>query len=340
MRILVCIFKYYGDVLLTSPIYTTLRMEFPLAKIDVYLFKNTKVMLDGHPDIDEFITFDRNSKKFLYELRMLMNVRRRKYDIVINMTSGDRGAIIALLSGARIRVGIEPDKRGVFGKTKFFTNLIKNTNERRHIVEKNYDTLRSIGIFQKENDTMELFFHVPDVELEKIKKIVPYDNFIVIHPFSRCSYKNWPIEKFVSLINYLKYKGENVVISGGIEGKKHVFDGALNLSGMTTVKELGALIKLSKMLITVDSMPVHIASALKQKVLVICGPSDDIKWGPWKNPNGDVVRLDIPCKRCDNEGCGGTWRSRCLYNLPVENVISSLCKILTMPLNCEILTKI
>ena len=342
-RILVCIFKYHGDVLLTSPIYTVLRRAFPKSKIDVYLFKDTQAMLDGHKCIDEFITYDQKwRKKFwpiriFHELVMWKKIRSRKYDLVINMTSGDRGAIITKVSNAPIRVGIEPEG-GLMGKSKFFTHLLRITTTNRHIVERNLDSLRAIGILPKVGTERDLVFEIPQKAYEKVESLIPYDEYVLIHPASRCSFKHWTAEKFAKLILYLKNRGENIVISGGPGKAEQLFinqiieflgnEEVLNLSGQTNLKELGALVDQSKLLISVDSMPPHIASALKKPVVVLFGPSNDIKWGPWQNPLGRVVRLDVPCKRCDHEGCGGTWVSDCLDNLSTSAVINEVDKAL------------
>lgn len=335
-RVLVCIFKYHGDVLLTSPVYTALKKEMPEAKIDVYLFKETRPMLEGHPSIDQFLEFDQSWRKLFFfrrlikELMMWRKVRQRKYDIVLNLTSGDRGGFVAKISGAKIRVGVQAKD----GKKKsvFFTKLLRETVMPRHIVERNLDIVRAIGIFPSPEER-ELFFFIPKEEREKVDKLVPSD-FILIHPASRCSYKHWPKEKFTDLIKRLIDRGEQVVISGGpsLEEKEYI-QGILqpiahlpiiNLAGQLGLKGLGALIEKSKMLITVDSVPSHIASALKKKLVIIFGPSDDVKWGPWKNPHAQVVRLNVPCMRCDQEGCGGSWHADCLTNLPVDQVFCSI----------------
>ena len=96
-----------------------------------------------------------------------------------------------------------------------------------------------------------------------------------------------------------------------------------------SLKELGALIDRSKLLISVDTVAAHIASALQKKVLVIFGPSDDIKWGPWKNPNAKVIRKNLPCMRCDQEGCGGSWKSHCLDELSTEDVFKAALDLIS-----------
>ena len=340
-KILICIFKYHGDVLLTSPVYTALREKYPDASIEVYLFKDTLPMLDGHPAISKFILFDQAWRKYSLlrrlwqEFKMWKRIRDEKYDIVLNLTSGDRGAIVAGVSGAEIRIGIERGG-GMKRKDRLFTKVVRVTSMPRHTVERNLDLVRALGVIPTQKD---LIFHIPEVAFTKVDAILPYSNFILIHPTSRCHFKHWPTEKFWELISDLRERGEKIIISGG-PGKeeKELIDQIMqpfgddplvqSLAGKLTLKELGALIQRSKLLISVDSVPPHIACALKKPVAILFGPSDDIKWGPWQNPRARVVRLDVPCKRCDQQGCGGTWISDCLINLPKKNVMLAVNELL------------
>lgn len=334
-KVLITIFKYQGDVLLTSPVYTALKRALPSAKIVVYLFKDTYPMLEGHPAIDEFLFFDQAwrklplPKRLWKELAMWRRVRKEKFDLTINLTSGDRGALVAKISGAPIRVGYESGG-GMHGKDRFFTQLIRSTQKPRHIVERNLDALRAIGIAPKEEEK-KLFFALTEGD----GGLVPYDDFILVHPTSRCDYKHWPSSHFTELIKALRERGENVVLSGGpsLEERRIIEEIAaplndpavLSIAGKTSLKQLGAVIQKAKLLISVDSVPPHIAAALERPTIVVFGPSDDVKWGPWRNPKGGVVRLPISCMRCDQEGCGGTWMSDCLQRLSVVQVLTA-CK--------------
>ena len=268
---------------------------------------------------------------------MWRRVRKEKYDIVINLTSGDRGAIVALVSGAPIRIGIERGG-GMKQKDKFFTKVVRFTEKPRHIVERNLDLVRALGTNPDEDK--DLIFIVPETAKAKMDVMLPYKDFILIHPASRCYFKHWTDEKFANLIAALRARGENIIISGGPGKEEQAIIANImrpfaddpyvqSFAGKISLKELGALILRSKLLVSVDSVPPHIASALKHPTVVLFGPSDEIKWGPWRNPNGRTVRLPLPCQRCDHEGCGGTWVSDCLVNLPEERVLRVIDDVLS-----------
>ncbi|OGN63033.1 MAG: putative lipopolysaccharide heptosyltransferase III [Chlamydiae bacterium RIFCSPHIGHO2_12_FULL_49_11] len=339
-KVLFCIFKYHGDVLLTSPLYQILKNHYPHIAIHVFLFKDTLPMLEGHPAIDFFHTFDHEVRqrsrlnKLGYELKQLWAIRGQRYDVVFNLTSGDRGAIAAKVSGAPVRVGIESDG-GMRGKDRFFTHLVWRARTPRHVVETNLDLLRVIGL-RPAPDERNLIFSVPD-ERNRIftascaEETAP---FALVHPYTRTSMKLWHIEGFRTVIGHLLTLGLKVVVSGGGgEEEKEYIDTLCegfsperveSRAGKTSLKELGGLVRKAEIIVTVDTVTLHLASAFKKRCVAIFGPSDEVKWGPWQNPEARIVRLHRPCARCDQEGCGGSWVSDCLDNLPAEHVIKAI----------------
>src|SRR5690242_10379919 len=113
-NILVIKLRNIGDVLLSSPLFSNLRLAYPAARITALVNAGTEQMLLGHPDIDEVLVYDRRIKKEPLLTRMrkeaafYAKVRGKRFDLVLNLTEGDRGALLALVSGARMRVGLDP----------------------------------------------------------------------------------------------------------------------------------------------------------------------------------------------------------------------------------------
>ena len=171
-RALVIKMRHHGDVLLSSPVFAQLKKAIPDAEIDAFIYKDTLPMLDGHPAIAEFLLYDRDwkklsrFKKLAKELSLLKQIRSRGYDLVINLTEGDRGAVAAWVSGSRYRVGLDPKKSGFFGKRKIYTHIVKECPNSRHTVERQLDSLRRIGIFPAAEER-DLFLHVRGRRLKK-----------------------------------------------------------------------------------------------------------------------------------------------------------------------------
>ena len=343
-KILVVKMRHLGDVLLTSPLFTLLKEAMPHAEIDAYIYEESLPMLEGHAAILNYLLYDRRWKKLSLfrrlgkEFSMLRRVRRGKYDLVINLTEGDRGALVALASGSRYRIGFDPGKKGLKGKRNLYTHVVKNCPTPRHMVERHLDVLRCMGIFPKEHER-DLSFMIPRSAREKMQQTLEEADlrkgeFLLIHPVSRWLFKCPLPEFYVSLIKKLS---ERVVLTSGPGEKERAFvqaivdrlpnDSVVDLSGKTSLKELGALIEMSRALITVDSVPLHMASALKTPLVALFGPSSEVDWGPWRHPQSVVVSQSLSCRPCGHDGCGGSKLSDCLYTLSVERVVEALVRL-------------
>lgn len=332
-KILVVKLRHLGDVLLTGPVFRALKESLPQAKVDAYLYKEAVPMLEGHPDIDGFVGYDRSWKKEGFfsrmqkEIALLRQIRENGYDLVVNLTEGDRGILTALASGAKIRAGFLPKGKW---QQKGLTHIAKNCPSLRHTIERNLDVVRRIGIFPSE-ESRNLFFHIPEMARGKARSLMGTSPFILIHPTSRWRFKCWPISKMRQLVERLLQEGSKVAITSGpdlLEKEmareiSHELN-VLNLGGAVSLKELGALIDLAELVVCVDSVPFHIANALKKPVVALFGPTSEITWGPWRNQNARTVSSNMSCRPCYLDGCGGGKRSDCLDTLPVDSVIRAI----------------
>lgn len=337
-RILIIKVMHLGDVLLTTPLISVLKTRFPKADIDVYIRKDALPILEDNPNISECIYCEHEWRKLplwkrlFKEINMLRKIRAKKYDIVIQLTLGDRGGIAALASGARIRVGFDPQGYGMLGKKRFYTHLIPMPPQPRHCVEKHLDAARRIGIFSELNER-EIFFHIPDKAKQRIRTLVGQDDFVLIHPVARWQFKHLAPEQIVAVIRALSQRGEKIVLSAGPDPQDMAYIETIvqqlpdlplcNLAGKLNVKELAALITAAKALICVDSLPFHLASMFKIPVVVFFGPTCDKEWGPWRHPHAQVVNMPYACRPCLQEGCGGSQKSDCLLSLPLTKILAA-----------------
>jgi heptosyltransferase III len=342
-KILVVKLRHHGDVLLTSPLFSNLKNALPWAEIDAFIYKDTLPMLEGHDGISHFLVYDRAIKKLplfsrlFKELKLLKQIRKSKYDLVINLTEGDRGAIIAFVSASRYRVGFDPQHKGLKGKKRFYTHIVKQCSGPRHTVERQLDVLRRIGIFPtpKERD---LSLFIPEEAKSKMLSILKAAGFeegkyLILHAVSRWRFKCPPTSFMAELIQKLYERGEKVILSASPDAQEVAMvheiinlagqASILNLAGKTSLKELSALIKMSRCLICVDSVPLHIASALKVPVIALFGPSSEFNWGPWMHPQSRVVTEKISCRPCYLDGCGGSKMSDCLHSLSVHRILEA-----------------
>ena len=334
-RILVIKLRHLGDVLLSTPVLSNLKKRFPDAEIDAYVWEECVPILEGHPAISHVIFHDRKWKKLPFvrrlvkEMGLLRKIRKKRYDLVINLTEGDRGAIAAFASGAKVKVGVDPGKGK---KQKIFTHLVKPCPNPRHTVERDLDALRRIGIFPRLEER-ELFFHVPDEAKEQVNEWVGEEPFVVIHAVSRWRFKCLPPQLMGRVIDQLK---EKVILTGAPSERelvdevvKHTKGNVINLAGKTSLKEMGALMLRAKGVITVDSVALHLASALKTPVVALFGPTSEENWGPWQHPNAKIVAQNRSCRPCRLDGCGGSKMSDCLWTLSPQEIVEAFSAVVS-----------
>ncbi len=337
-RVLVVRLRHLGDVLLTTPLLRVLQRALPVAQIDVCVYREAAPLLEGNPAIRSLLLCDRSRKERSFfvrigkELELLQQVRKGAYDLVIQLTEGDRGAFLSWASRARYKVG------WAHGKKRFvYTHLVKNCPFLRHTVERQLDVLRRIGLFPQEEEK-ELFIPRVQQAEESMAARVPFQRFLLIHPTSRWRFKCWPVDKMRALSRVLLDRGEQLVFSSGPDQEEqHMVaeivkgldrERVMNLSGALSLSELVALIARSQLLLSVDSLPFHLASALKAPVVALFGPTSEVTWGAWRNPLARVVTEPMSCRPCYQDGCGGSKRSECLYSLSVEKVLEPIEELL------------
>ena len=138
-----------GDVLLVSPVFANLREHYPDARICALVNSGTEAMLTDNPSIDHIYVYQRAIKdtpfmsRMANELMFLKKLRAEHFDLVINMTEGDRGAVVALLSGAGYKVGVKSYGRGFRGKDKIFNQVVPHPAQGTHTVEQNLELLEA-----------------------------------------------------------------------------------------------------------------------------------------------------------------------------------------------------
>jgi len=346
-KILVIKLRHHGDVLLTSAVFNCLKKALPNAEINALIYGETLPMLEGHPAITTIHTYDGEWKnlsllqKLAKEFSLVKQLREKHYDVVINLTEGDRGAITAWITGAPVRVGWDPAHDGFIGQKKVYSHIVKRPSKPRHMVEQNLDACRRMGIFP-EPEERRLHIHIPERDSVSILKTldkagVRRGNYLLFHLTSRWLFKCWPLKKNRELVQAIQQRGIPIVLSAAPDDMELQLvdrilqdcdkDGILDLSGKLSLKELAALIEYSKGLVTIDSVPMHIASALKKPTVALFGPSSEEAWGPWKNPNAKVIAADFSCRPCNLDGCGGGKVSDCLASITVEEVLRAIDQV-------------
>jgi heptosyltransferase III len=352
-KILVIKLKHIGDVLLISPCIRALKDSFPEASISVLVNEGTEAMFLRHPLVSEVIVFPRKKLKsedilgrIAGEAAFVSGVRKRRFDMSVDLTSGDRAAWISLISGARYRLAYEPLGQGFLGKRRFYTHLVPQKRDlTQHEVKKNLHVLEYHGI-RTADPRLELHIAEADSEIvnQKLRslKIDPNagNRYFVVHPTSRWLFKCWDDGRFASLVGWLQQTyGHPVVLTCGPDPKELSRARTIlslcsdykprTLLGELTLTQWAALVKRADLFVGVDSAPMHIAASQGTPTLALFGPTGHRNWHPW-GVRHTVLAHECPCSVDRQPHCDWKTTRACMMAISLEEARAA-CEQLLAP---------
>ncbi len=349
-NILLIQLKHLGDILLITPVIRALHTAWPQAKISALIPRGMEAMLSSHPLLADIMPLDRRQTGLLANGRFAWELRRRQYDLVLEHTGGDRGAICAWLTGAGTRVSFDHPKRSWWQRRLAFTLLAPPLPLQAHTLEKNLALVEALGI-QAQHRGLE--FYWPQETAAAVHDLLERCHlqprgFVLMHPPARWLFKCWTAAGYAQVIDTLhrEYRLPVVLTSAPARQEMDLIAAVLalvqtepiNLAGRLDLKTLGALIAQARLFVGVDSAPMHLAAAVGTPSVVLFGPSGPYNWRPWGEGH-IVVSKDFDCQPCGRDGCDGSKISRCLTAILPEEVMAAIAKQLqpcTLPLSANV----
>jgi heptosyltransferase-3 len=331
-RILVIQLGDIGDVVSATPAFRAVRERFPEALLAVLVREGFGGLLEDDPLHDRIFEVRRKqgmlADRVLEPLRLIGELRRQRFDLVIDLRGDDRGVYMSLASGAPVRAAMR------YGhmpwRDAFYTHLVippPPEARTRGAAYQSLDVIRPLGI-----DTADPVprLHVSEETLKRVRQMLPGGDSrsrVTINPFARWKYKEWDYGKWAEVVRWLDGgKGYRPVLVGSRaerEAAARIASEAggwvVNLAGQTSLKELAALLSLSAFHAGVDSAAPHIAAAVGTPTITIYGPTDWRDWAP-EGGRHRVIRPDRDCVPCREKGCRGEGRSECLEEMTTEDV--------------------
>ena len=323
-----------GDVVLSFPAIRALHENFPQSNTVVAVREKAKELIEDCKWATNVISINEEKRTWIEELtyqkKFFSRLRKFHFDLAIDIKPGDRGAILAFLSGAPQRVSFFADD-GKLWRNRVFTHLATDEPKPgRHMTEYYLGLLEAYNI---KTDQIWPEHDVPEYRYQKAKALLRNEDvqsdrtIIAVQPFSLWKYKEWGVDKYIQLINWLISEYDvSIIITGSLRERERADEiinkcpqNTFNLAGKTSIGTLAAVFKTCRLFIGVDSAGVHIAAAVGLPTVCIFGPSSYIDWAP-RGSQHQVVHKDFPCVPCQNKGCQGSEISRCLEELTFEEV--------------------
>lgn len=334
MKILLIKQTSLGDVLHMTPVIRALKKWKPESEIDIVTDKRALGILKNNPYINKLYVLDiykyekeifKSPLKFFSTIKEFFShikeVRKKKYDIAIDLQGLERSVIFLYLCKAKKKYA---KGKWAFVKSNYYIDI-------NAIV----GLISFLKFFDCPNDGVDLDYFLPETieedfnkTIERIKQTKNFEiekDYIVFSPFSRWETKDLSVNKAREIIAEIKkLKDIQIIVSAtsdyNEECKEIVegFDNVLDSSGLFNLTELAYLIKNSKCMLTVDSFPMHTGCAFKKPLIAIFGPTSEIRVGPIAE-NSEVFRADnIECEKCYK-------RKNCPNNhICIENIDSKL----------------
>jgi heptosyltransferase-2/heptosyltransferase-3 len=339
-RIIVVDLMYLGDLLFAHPFFEQLRKLFPDARIDLAANNNFAEIMRINPNIDHVYNYNKNwtaARSYKFSKKLKIN----NYHLGLNLQGNWRTAILLKLISPQLSIGFGGKGRGIF-----LDHEIEREENHQHMVGFYLDFLKKTTEIDdlKLNQLNDQSDNLPELNLsdsqfakgvKKIESIGLEQDFITLNTGGSWETKRWPAEYFAKLADNLIAGGEKVLFVGGPsdnERVKHVLDmidadnreNTFNLSGKTTLIELAAVLKKSKLMISGDTGPVHVAAAVGTNTAAIFGPSDEEKYAPkGKGINILIKNVDLDCRPCGEHECP-LEHHLCMRDISPDELITKL----------------
>jgi heptosyltransferase-2 len=332
-RILIIQTAFLGDVILCTPLIKATRKLFPDSFISFLLIPQTKNILGNNPHLDEIIVYDkkREEKGLKNFFKIVKKIKMKNFDLAIIPHRYLRSALLAYLAKIPQRIGFNKSM-GSF----LFTQKVTYQNN-LHEVDRNLSLLSDFSCGLEER-TPELFPGSEDFsyasQLLRDSGIRENDKIVGIAPGSAWATKRWLLERFAEVSDLLiKEAGAKVIFVGSKEDEKLCSEIAnlmkekpVILAGKTNVLESAAIISKCKVILSGDSAPVHIASAMKKPAVAIFGSTiPEFGFAPYGEGN-IVIEKKMDCRPCGIHGKNKCPEKhfKCMIEITTQEVFEAL----------------
>ena len=336
--------KNIGDSIILTSAISALPKDYQY--IDIVCLPESEPIFKMHPRVRHVFVIPRHLKGFskvMAYIKFYQEITSYSYDLLAHFSNDWRGALLQRIFPAKLSVARRTHRRGQFWHQSFDI-LTESLDDIRPIAEQDVDLLRAVGLYGNVKAPSYLV-KASINQKSKIKNwlskhsVVSNKKLVVIHAPSRWKFKELPIATWVNVIDKLKEKKFEVVLCGSKEDllTNQAIYALCKMKPIMTnnfsLEDTAALYSLARLVLTIDSMSTHLASATQTPVISIFGPSNEKNWGPWGGKHRVIALTseDAPtfaCRPCGQDGCEGSKISQCLVQMNPSMIIHEALKML------------
>jgi heptosyltransferase-3 len=344
-----------GDVLLATPLVRSIKSAYPDAVVDMLVYEGTQDVISRNPDVRRIWILAERAPIGAH-LTMMRSLWRR-YDVSLSVLGGDRPVLYACVAG-RYRIGALGTYNNSWWKRRLLNVWVPFDRLGTHTVAMNLRLLEPLGIEPRPTPVVGWTRADEDVVERMFRNTGHSRRYAVLHVSPKFAYKMWTAAGWAGLGRWLTDQGLTVVVTGGDGPAERTYcedvtrqlpEGSVNLAGQIGLPALGYLLSRAALFVGTDTAVSHMAAAVGVSAVVLFGPSNPVKWGPWPKDfpatthspwstkgsqrQGNVFLLqgDGACVPCLAEGCERHVNSlsECLQQLSAQRVIQAVETMLT-----------
>jgi heptosyltransferase-1 len=325
-----------GDVVQSLPVAAALRRRFPRSYIAWAVGPAAADVVVGNPHLSETLVVGATGQEspgaqplpsWGSPLKLRRALRSKGFDLSLDLQGLFKSGVVALLSGARDRIGFRTLQEGSF---LFNNRRVVRDRPGVHAVDVYMAFAEAAGA---EHDGVQFDIAVGEAERSAVDDLLRGDtNLAALIPGARWASKRWPAERFSALADWLLERhGMTSVVMGGPGDQmlaeqicEHARCRLIDLVGRTTLKEAGEVFRRCRVTVGNDTGPLYISAAMGAPTVAVFGPTDPRRLGPYGDGHAKVT-ANVSCAPCRKRRCS---LLECMTAVSVEMVAEAVEGIL------------
>ncbi|MDA3780784.1 MAG: glycosyltransferase family 9 protein [Bacteroidales bacterium] len=324
VKFLIIRFSSIGDIVLTSPVVRLIKQQVENAEIHYLTKPQFKSLVETNPNIDKVHILDKSFKKTLQTLKY------EHYQYIIDLHKNLRS--LRVKNSLKI-ISFSFDKLNY--QKWLLVNFNRNILPKKHIVDRYIEPL---SVFDIKNDNKGLDFFIPNKDIYDLNNLPENfeSGFVAVVLGAKHNTKRLTTEKYISICEKIN---KPIVLLGGKENKEEgqiiknkIVEKIFNACGILNINQSASLIKNSRLVITPDTGLMHIAAALKKKIISIWGNTvPDFGMYPYfPHPDSEMFQVEnLKCRPCSKIGFSECPKKhfKCINNLNINDIINKALEL-------------
>lgn len=322
--------NWIGDAVMTTPALSALRTQFPDAEIVMLANPLVAELFEFHPHVDRVMIYDRKGyhRGIAGFIRIVKELRSQKFDAAILLQNAIEAALLAVFSGIPRRAGYTTDGRRLLLN---YPVTVTAHDKRMHHTDYYCQLLQRLGINDGDG---QLCLACTEEEKAWAASVLESDNVIAINPGAAYgSAKRWLPERFATVADTLAKRYDAKIVLTGGPGEKEIGKDiaaamtvpSINMVGKTSVRQMMAILAHSRLLVSNDSGPMHVASAFAVPIVAVFGSTDHTTTCP-ASESVKIVRKETECAPCLLRQC--PTDHRCMTAISADDVLEAAYELL------------